>query len=203
MIFWLVLKLEISYRVIISWRILVSFRGCFWRLHFCIWKYLSFQIFILCLKILFNVNGKATVLWHSPCWDVYELVAVNFENILLSNLQNKHKNFLGCFWWSWTLPKPITLPTTLKDWRHAYQCRWPILNNTHWLHFPTSMMRIDLKHGIVWEWIGEMIILVHILSFNPMPFCFFSLFFWHRWKLVWTKDSCLVYNIVAKRYQGW
>jgi hypothetical protein len=32
MIFWLVLKLEISYnRVLISWRILVSFRGFFWR----------------------------------------------------------------------------------------------------------------------------------------------------------------------------
>jgi hypothetical protein len=29
MTFWLVLKLEISYRVIISWRILVSFRGFF------------------------------------------------------------------------------------------------------------------------------------------------------------------------------
>jgi hypothetical protein len=29
MIFWLVLKLEISYSVIISWRILVSFRGFF------------------------------------------------------------------------------------------------------------------------------------------------------------------------------
>ncbi len=38
MIFWLVLKLEISYRVIIiSWRILVSFRGFFWRLYFCKW----------------------------------------------------------------------------------------------------------------------------------------------------------------------
>ncbi len=28
-VFWLVLKLEISYRAIISWRILVSFRGFF------------------------------------------------------------------------------------------------------------------------------------------------------------------------------
>ncbi len=38
MIFWLVLKLEISYRVIIiSRRILVSFRGFFWRLYFCKW----------------------------------------------------------------------------------------------------------------------------------------------------------------------
>jgi len=43
MIFWLVLKLDISYRVIISWRILVSFRGFFWRLYFCMVKYLSFH----------------------------------------------------------------------------------------------------------------------------------------------------------------
>jgi hypothetical protein len=43
MIFWLVLKLEISYRVIISWRILVSFRGNFLRLYFCMMKYLTFH----------------------------------------------------------------------------------------------------------------------------------------------------------------
>jgi hypothetical protein len=29
MIFWLVLKFEISYRFIVSWKILVSFRGNF------------------------------------------------------------------------------------------------------------------------------------------------------------------------------
>ncbi len=35
MIFWFVLKLEISYlEVMISWRILVSFRGLFWRIYF-------------------------------------------------------------------------------------------------------------------------------------------------------------------------
>ncbi len=46
MIFWLVLKLEISYnRVIISWRILISFRGFFERLYFFIVKYLSFHNF--------------------------------------------------------------------------------------------------------------------------------------------------------------
>jgi hypothetical protein len=39
-LFWLVLKLEISYRVMISWRIL---RGLFWRLYFCMVKYLNFH----------------------------------------------------------------------------------------------------------------------------------------------------------------
>jgi hypothetical protein len=43
MIFWLVLKLEFSYRVIISCRILVSFGGFFRRLYFYMVKYLSFH----------------------------------------------------------------------------------------------------------------------------------------------------------------
>jgi hypothetical protein len=43
-IFWLVLKLEISYRVIISWRILVSFRGFFEDYYILgMVKYLSFH----------------------------------------------------------------------------------------------------------------------------------------------------------------
>jgi len=37
MIFWLVLKPEISYRVIVSWRILVSFRGFFEDYIFAWW----------------------------------------------------------------------------------------------------------------------------------------------------------------------
>jgi hypothetical protein len=41
MIFWLVLKLEISCRVIISWRILVLLE-VFWRLYFCVVKYFEF-----------------------------------------------------------------------------------------------------------------------------------------------------------------
>jgi hypothetical protein len=38
MIFWLVLKLEIRYIVMISWRILVSFRGCFEDYIFAWWN---------------------------------------------------------------------------------------------------------------------------------------------------------------------
>ncbi len=43
MIFWLVLKLQISYRVIISRRILVSFRGFFEDHIFAWWNVLSFD----------------------------------------------------------------------------------------------------------------------------------------------------------------
>jgi len=66
MIFWVVLKLEInSYRVIImSWRILVSFRGFFEDYNFCVVKYLSFHNSSFALRYFFNVNGKAIV-WHT------------------------------------------------------------------------------------------------------------------------------------------
>jgi hypothetical protein len=51
--FWLVLKLEISYRVIKSWRILVSFRGFFEDYNFCIVKYLSFPNSSFALRYFF------------------------------------------------------------------------------------------------------------------------------------------------------
>jgi hypothetical protein len=65
MIFWLVLKLEISYWVVISWTILVSISGFFWRFYFHMVKYLNFDNSSFAFEILFNVNGKATV-WHTP-----------------------------------------------------------------------------------------------------------------------------------------
>jgi hypothetical protein len=67
MIFWLVLKLEISYRVIISWRILVSF-GAFFESYILAWWNIRVSIFFL--KLIFNVNGKAIV-WHTP-WYIKE-----------------------------------------------------------------------------------------------------------------------------------
>ncbi len=74
MIFWLVLKLEISHKVIISWRILVYSRGFFWRLYFCMVKYLSFHNSSFACS-LFNVNDKATV-WHIPSFDVAQVVII-------------------------------------------------------------------------------------------------------------------------------
>ncbi len=70
MTFWPVLKLEISYRVMICWRTLVSFRGTFWRFYFCMVEYLSFHNSSFALRyLLFNVNGKAGV-WHTPCLSI-------------------------------------------------------------------------------------------------------------------------------------
>jgi hypothetical protein len=65
MIFWLVLKLEISYDRSYNnilkdfWFLLEDF--FLGRLYFCIVKYLSFHNSFFCLTILFNVNDKATM----------------------------------------------------------------------------------------------------------------------------------------------
>jgi hypothetical protein len=98
MIFWLLLKLEIIYRVILSWRILVSFRGFFWRLYFCMVKYLHFHNSSFALRYVFNVNGKATV-WHTPLFKfvmVYEIaVAREYVEILKISLASRSSEFLA------------------------------------------------------------------------------------------------------------
>jgi len=61
MIFLFVLKLEISYRVIISGRILVFLLEDFLKIIFLHGEIFEFPSFFFCLKVLLNVNGKATV----------------------------------------------------------------------------------------------------------------------------------------------
>ncbi len=83
------IKLEISYnRVMISWRILVYFRGFFWRLYFCLVKYLNFHnsSFALRYLLFFNVNGKATV-WHTPCFIVFYFINVLVVSWLLCSFK--------------------------------------------------------------------------------------------------------------------
>jgi hypothetical protein len=66
MIFWLVLKFEINYyRVIMSWRILVSLGGFLLKITFLHGEIFKFPLFFFFLQIIFNVNGKATM-WHTP-----------------------------------------------------------------------------------------------------------------------------------------
>jgi hypothetical protein len=64
MIIWLVLKLGINDRVMISWRSLLSFRRFFFKIIFLHGEILEFPSSFFCLKILFNVNGKAIV-WYT------------------------------------------------------------------------------------------------------------------------------------------
>ncbi len=57
---------------------MVSFRGLFWRLYFCMVKYLSFHnSSSFCLKMPLNLNGKATM-WHTPCFFVGLLLLLPF-----------------------------------------------------------------------------------------------------------------------------
>jgi hypothetical protein len=71
-IFWLVLKLEISYRVIIWGRILVSFRGFFDSYIFCMVKYLSFHNSSFALIYSFTIlNDKATQCDTPLCFPIY------------------------------------------------------------------------------------------------------------------------------------
>jgi hypothetical protein len=88
MIFWLVLNLEISYRVnMISWRVLLSLRGFLWRLYFCMVKYLNFHNPSL-IKRFFDVKGKATV-WHTPCfsWGAFRMHTMTTQRNLMRILK--------------------------------------------------------------------------------------------------------------------
>ncbi len=60
MIFWLVLKLEICCRVMISWKILVSFSGFFFEDYIFAWwnKYLNFHNSSFALKILLKCKWR-------------------------------------------------------------------------------------------------------------------------------------------------
>ncbi len=67
-LFWLVLKLEISYNrvIIIFWRILVSFRRFFEDYYFCMVKYLSFHNSSFALRYIFKVNDTPPCGASSP-----------------------------------------------------------------------------------------------------------------------------------------
>jgi magnesium-transporting ATPase (P-type) len=120
MIFWLVLKLEISYnRVIIYlegfWVFLLE--DLFEDYIFAWWNIWVSIILFFCLKILFNVNGKATM-WHTPClsseialmfiWWLYIVITTTdtcsiwslFEIIFafLNQILKTPTNFLKAWW---------------------------------------------------------------------------------------------------------
>jgi len=60
-----VLKLEISVKFIVSWKILVSFRGVFWRwIYFCMVKYLSFHNSSFALRYSFWCKWQGHNLTH-------------------------------------------------------------------------------------------------------------------------------------------
>ncbi len=91
MIFWLVLELEISVRVMISWRVLVSFRGFFFEDYICAWWNIWISIILV-----FNVNGKVTM-WHTPCLLLGKCYKkLIYKPILQAKWSNKQKTKVLC-----------------------------------------------------------------------------------------------------------
>ncbi len=91
MIFWLVLKLEMSYRVIIIRKILVSFRGFFEDYILAWWNIWVFIILLFCLKILFNLNGQGHSVTHPLLLCFTLLVVHDAEELKLSLLSTLQK----------------------------------------------------------------------------------------------------------------
>ncbi len=123
MIFWLVLKLEIGYRVMISWKNLVSLRGFFWRLYFCIVKYLNFHNSFF--KWCFNVNGKATM-WYTPC-SLRKVIKFYFFNLIIlrqnTNLEMKRRNTKRG-----PTSKIETMPKSKREQKTLTQIQFPSLH---------------------------------------------------------------------------
>jgi len=97
----LVLKLEISYNrvIIISWRILVSLRGSFWRLGFFFfawWKYLSFHNSSCGLNILLKCK------WQRPQCDTPPLFVLFVDPQWGQGLSHQGA-FFGSFFWNFKI----------------------------------------------------------------------------------------------------
>jgi hypothetical protein len=110
-IFLLVLRLEISYRVMIYWKILVFFRGFFLKIIFLYGEIWNFHNSSFTLKIFFNVNGKAIV-WHTLCFQLWGLICTHtILYIFLLKLFPKVKKYFN-FQILWS---KISFETTKKN----------------------------------------------------------------------------------------
>jgi len=133
-------KLEISYRVIIPWRIF----GFFWRicrrLYFCMVKYLSFHYTSFTL-ILFNVNGKATcdtpLVWMVEDWLTIWCLFSSQSSIVLRERERescstswspKMKNTTISMLWKWLQPTYNSLDLSSTQ----YVEHNSLLNKSQW-----------------------------------------------------------------------
>ncbi len=83
MIFWLVLKLDISYRVIISWRMLVSLRGLFEHNNFACWNIWVFYNSSFALRYFSYLDSVSFGYWFSFKKLLY-IAASQCHTVLLS-----------------------------------------------------------------------------------------------------------------------
>jgi hypothetical protein len=106
-IFWLVLKLEISYRIIISWRILASFSRITWGLYFFMVKYLSFHNSSFAFRYFFKSKWQGHTVRHNPCcislevvWDIESFqIGCNSTAWLYASQSSPSKA-----WCTWQIP---------------------------------------------------------------------------------------------------
>jgi hypothetical protein len=118
-IFWLVLKLEISYnRVIISFlKDFGCFQRFFWRLCFLHgWKYLSFHSSssFFSLRYLFNVKFKGSLRLHQllPCKNVFL-----FQFFDIKNLEKLNPTFFSKICWIYTRKWVLQMNVNNSKWR--------------------------------------------------------------------------------------
>ncbi len=96
--FWLVFKLEFSYRIIISWRIFCLFLEHFLKIRhiFAGW---NIWVSSFALRCFLNVNGKAVVWWYTPCSRCNNPVHDNICLMLCEGFTHHSQKPMRFFWW--------------------------------------------------------------------------------------------------------
>jgi hypothetical protein len=166
MVFWLVLKLETSYRVIISWRILVSFRGFFEDYTFAWWNIWVSIILLLPLDT-FKSEWQGLTMTH-PFFI--------FKCSVLCNWSTR--------WWqqlatSYILIQQVCLSVCLWQWGGegyvSYFLEWPVPPRRKRKYVPIVPSRArthafpSLWGAFVKEWMNEKCPPVIISSMHHSP----------------------------------
>jgi hypothetical protein len=130
--------------ILISWRILVSFRGFFEDYIFAN-EIFEFPWFFFCIRILFNVNGKATD---------YDTPLVSLDNELLGSNSGALKFCLGFrvlgfqFWWTWKSDL-IPIQFLLMRTSGSDPPKWAYME--HWSIPSPSWVTLPLLIWLTWE----------------------------------------------------
>jgi hypothetical protein len=141
MIFWLVLKVEISYTVMTSWRILVSFRGYFLKIIFLHWwNILKFHYSFFasrCFLIQFKWQG------HSVAHPLFDLF-MNENLIVINIIHQPHHRSLGlplCFHRDKIVVAPKQAERSTKE-------KWPIKLGTKLFHLKGHTLHTTWGHSL-------------------------------------------------------
>ncbi len=143
------LKLEISYRVMISWKILVSFRGFFLKIIFLSGKNIWIFIVLLLLWDIFDVNGKATV-WHTPCFSLFSLIPSSTVPLLCLVI------YVFYALLQWVRPR-FGDTSKMRGWTQPWVVLWPLVWGAWGPNlFPSCETYLELHGGVGWWYVHEM-----------------------------------------------